>query len=183
MTPWNTHREDWKGCTLCGLCETRTRVVLYRGKLPCHVLFVGEAPGASEDVRGVPFDGPAGRLLDDVVRKALCGSGVKTGFTNLVGCMPPGGGPPESGSIEACSPRLQEIYRMAAPVMLVTVGDLAERWVPTMLNLSRVRAVATIAHPAAILRADVTRRSLMIRQSVNTVRDVWTACLESIQRG
>ena len=58
------HREKWRDCQSCLLNKCRNRVVMARGKLPSPILFIGEAPGESENVVGLPFVGPAGRLLD-----------------------------------------------------------------------------------------------------------------------
>lgn len=68
---WSVFVERWKDCTACGLCEHRQKVVLARGSVPCDILFIGEAPGESEDCLGQPFVGPAGQLLDRIVRLAL----------------------------------------------------------------------------------------------------------------
>lgn len=117
-SPFQVHTARWEGCTACPLCEGRSKVVLARGRLPCDVLFVGEAPGESEDALGVPFIGPAGKLLDRIVSEALdavpvcpvCRSHksvidlagewacrrhpghdlveLRTAFTNLVACVP-----------------------------------------------------------------------------------------------
>ena len=87
MTPYQRHREKWKGCERCSLYRGRRSVVLCRGKLPCDVLFVGEAPGVSEDVLGRPFVGPAGKLLDEIVERALDGQ-YDYAITNLVACIP-----------------------------------------------------------------------------------------------
>ncbi len=65
------HVERWKDCDLCPLAQQRGRICLGRGLVPCDVLFVGEAPGASEDAVGQPFVGPAGDLLDRIERSAL----------------------------------------------------------------------------------------------------------------
>lgn len=72
-TPYQLHVERWGGGCGAGICSTARHVVLARGKVPCDVLFVGEAPGESEDALGSPFVGPAGKLLDRVVAKALDG--------------------------------------------------------------------------------------------------------------
>lgn len=68
---WTEHVARWRDCTACRLCQQRDRIVLARGDVPCDVLFVGEAPGASEDALGLPFVGPAGRLLDSIVDSAI----------------------------------------------------------------------------------------------------------------
>lgn len=71
MTTWLEHVEKWRDCMRCPLSEQRSNIVLARGTVPCDVLFVGEAPGASEDALGQPFVGPAGHLLDQVIERAL----------------------------------------------------------------------------------------------------------------
>jgi len=103
---YKQHREKWNDCEKCELCNQRGSVVLARGKIPCDLLFIGEAPGQSEDVLGVPFVGPAGKLLDSIIDQATLtgraeyspGSGKpvpnenfpRIAFTNLVSCIPKG---------------------------------------------------------------------------------------------
>lgn len=72
-TTFAEHKDKWKDGCGSEFCSTANRVVLYRGDLPCDVLFVGEAPGQSEDTRGIPFDGPAGQVLDRIIRRATKG--------------------------------------------------------------------------------------------------------------
>ena len=76
LTLFQEHQNRWKDCTDCSLHASRIKVVLARGKLPCDILFTGEAPGESENVIGRPFIGPAGKLLDDIVGQATKGLGV-----------------------------------------------------------------------------------------------------------
>lgn len=63
--------DKWGDCNRCHLCETREKIVIARGSVPADVLFIGEAPGEGEDSTGIPFIGPAGRLLDDIITKGL----------------------------------------------------------------------------------------------------------------
>jgi uracil-DNA glycosylase len=70
QTPFQLHVAQWRNCTACPLHIGRKQVVFARGKIPCDILFVGEAPGKSEDMHGQPFYGPAGQLLDDIVENA-----------------------------------------------------------------------------------------------------------------
>lgn len=202
MTPFQKHKLKWINCDRCDLCKTRDKVCLVRGKLPCSVLFVGEAPGPSEDVVGQPFVGPAGHLLDEIIEVSLerCDS-IKTSllriaFTNLVGCLPKSEEtgakfiePPEY-AIDACAPRLVEIVRIAKPRLIVCVGKLAKRHIsgqaqfateeeedfPHWLNGGFMNFVE-ITHPAAILRSDDTARaskSLMIKRCVVTLSDAFS---------
>lgn len=64
-----SHISRWEKCRLCPLCEGRYRSVIYRGRIPCDVLFVGEAPGDSENVQGVPFapKSQSGAILDHII--------------------------------------------------------------------------------------------------------------------
>lgn len=172
---WRHHKDRWKNCQECELCETRKNIVLYRGKLPCDVLFIGEAPGRSEDVLGSPFKGPAGHLLDRTIQQASLDE-YRLGFTNLIGCLPLDPhtnkkvNQPHKDHIKACSPRLQDIYEVAQPAHLVYVGKLSEKWGPKYLH----RTVEDgddfrMVHPAAILRADPVRRTTAQQMNLVTL--------------
>ena len=86
-TRFQLHCGRWAGGCGTRHCAAAQHRVLYRGKVPCHVLFVGEAPGQSEDSVGRPFEGPAGGKLDQIVERALAQAPD-----------PPGGGPWRVGS-------------------------------------------------------------------------------------
>jgi len=198
-TLFQQHVLDWQCCKKCLLCEGRnhattatggeTGVVLFRGdSIPCDVLFVGEAPGDSEDAIGDPFVGPAGKLQDWIVVKAGFRPppvGPTKGFINLVACYPreqkeTGDHRPPPESIKACSPRLREIVALANPKLLVMVGGLAEEWVPRLLTEpgDNLVKVAAIMHPAAILREKIeVKKNDMIRLAVVRLMDA----LEAIQ--
>jgi uracil-DNA glycosylase len=123
MSPFQAHCERWKKGCGAAICKRARQVVFYRGDIPCDVLLIGEAPGASENARGWPFCGPAGILLDRMIAKALDLSGervrrVRIGITNVVGCIPRDEEgvkveQPEVEDVEHCTPRLQEIVRIA----------------------------------------------------------------------
>lgn len=185
-TQWQLHKHKWEACRLCDLCETRKKVCLLRGSIPCDVLFIGEAPGLSEDVMGVPFVGPAGHLINHIVETALPVDRENDGelpqskislavaFTNLVGCIPKGpdnrkSGEPEAWAIEACRPRVVEVIKMCRPRLIVLVGKLAQEHV-TEKMLAGLPSV-TIDHPAYILRADVTQRGLLVQRAVVALSD------------
>jgi uracil-DNA glycosylase len=73
ISPFRQHVENWKNGCGSSICEG-ARKCIARGSVPCDVVFVGEAPGHSEQTLGQPFVGPAGQLLDDIIRKGLVGS-------------------------------------------------------------------------------------------------------------
>jgi uracil-DNA glycosylase len=97
VTPFQLHVNRWGDCQQCELHRVRHKVVLARGRVPCDVLFIGEAPGASEDVLGLPFVGPAGHMLDYIIERSIGEHnelrkekglpGLRVAMTNLVCCM------------------------------------------------------------------------------------------------
>jgi uracil-DNA glycosylase len=187
LSPWKQFVVRWKNCSQCKLCEARKNVVLARGNVPADILFIGEAPGQSEDVLGQPFVGPAGKLLDRQIAEAFgnCpGLDLRLCFTNLVCCIPKDEtnkkvGEPDKGSIEACEQRLIEFVKLCRPKLVVAVGDLADKYLfgaEVASQLSPVPDRAKITHPAAILRAEIVRQSLMNQKVIvileNAFRDL-----------
>ncbi len=171
MTPYQKHKKRWVNCKKCDLHKRRKRVVLARGKIPADILFIGEAPGASEDVLGKPFVGPAGKLLDQIIERSLDGH-WDYALTNLVACIPldENGrkmGEPSEEYIEACRPRLDEFVALCKPKAIIRVGKLADKWTPIVSGCHE----ASILHPAAILRMDLSQRGLAVRRCIVTISD------------
>lgn len=176
MGKYLKHGIKWKNCTKCCLCKGRTKVVLARGKIPCDILFVGEAPGVSEDVIGKPFIGPAGKLLDTMIEQAFTNLDTYC-LTNLIGCIPKDENnskvtEPPKESIQACSPRLVEMYRMCNPSIIICVGALAKKWVPKILKMEGPVKYYDIIHPAALLRMPTERRDYAIQQTIIKLQDI-----------
>jgi len=138
-------------CAKCRLALTRHCVVRGRGAVPATLLFLGEGPGVSEDLLGEAFVGPAGQLLDKMLRDAGL-QGVPVYFTNCVLCRPcdsKGGAnrEPAPDEIAACRTNVLQIVDAVCPQEVILVGDTAKR------HLRRVFAEATcITHPSALLR-------------------------------
>lgn len=193
---YSEHVKNWEACTRCPLHERRRKVCIARGMetepghyrlvLPSQVCFVGEAPGESEDDFGIPFAGPAGHLLNSIVKQALVGrhSVPNCAFTNLVGCIPRDEdhrkikeGPPSS-CVKTCAPKLKEFVRICRPELIVCVGDQAKTAISGQAQFSNRKdnelewldgqflEFIEITHPAAILRANVAQRSWAIRKCV-----------------
>ena len=170
MTLWSRHVDRWKTCTKCSYHSCRQSVVLGKGSFPCDVLFVGDSPGASEDVLGFPFMGPAGKLLDGIILQAWCDLEVEISwaFTNLVACIPSDdgkNGEPSTESVSSCKERLEEFILLCKPKRIVAVGKLAEKHLKDSLTIA-------IVHPAAILRADISQQGLAVKQCVLALRDL-----------
>lgn len=176
VSAWTEHVAQWKNCTACGLCKQRDQICLARGDIPCDILMIGEAPGASEDAIGQTFVGPAGKLLDNddpsrpgIVQGAgLREMGLRLLFSNLVACFPREAKmtdrhEPEHGEIIACRPRLDELIRIAQPQLIVCVGSLASEYVD---HDAGVRCI-DIVHPAAILgHMPVAQKQFAIQKCV-----------------
>lgn len=174
MTPYQRHKQEWGNCQKCELKRRRHRVVLGRGAIPAKVLFIGEAPGVSEDVIGKPFIGPAGKLLDHIIREALPRlRPVTYAITNLVGCIPldeegEKTAEPPKDCIKTCAVRLGGFAGLCCPSLVVYLGKLAAIHGPK--TLGNVRSIKLI-HPAAVLRMDVSQKGLAVQRSIVTLRD------------
>jgi uracil-DNA glycosylase family 4 len=178
LSPFQAHCNKWKAGCGSVQCEG-ARVVLCRGKLPCDILFVGEAPGESERVVGVPFVGPAGKLLDSIIARAVPPV-VRYAMTNLVGCIPreEDGGKatePDDEQVESCKPRLVEFISIASPRMIICVGKLARDWFDQgwkhSIKLPYPIPTVDITHPAAILRMPIAHQGLAIQRCVVVVKN------------
>jgi DNA polymerase len=173
MTPFKTHVAKWQNCQECSLCESRNRIVLGKGKIPCDILFIGEAPGKAEDSLGFPFVGPAGQLLDHILERAGI-SDKRLYFTNLISCIPLDESgqkteEPDPADIEACRPRLEEIIAIANPKLIVCVGSVAgdymDRKIRNPVKIPDGCEMERIVHPAFILRSNVATKGLQIQRT------------------
>jgi uracil-DNA glycosylase len=175
-TKFELHKQRWLDCQECDLCSTRKHVVLLKGSIPSKVLFLGEAPGESEDVLGQPFVGPAGKLLDTIISEATDIPPNKFAYSNLICCIPRDEvgikttSPPKY-AIEACSDRLRECVQLVQPKLVVWVGDEAKKYGPKILaKHSPAFKTVHIVHPGAIIRMPVASQGLAIKRSIVTLR-------------
>jgi DNA polymerase len=156
-------------CVRCPLAEKRTRVVFGVGDPHARVVFIGEGPGKNEDLKGEPFVGAAGQLLNELLAHAgLERSQVY--IANVVKCRPPGNRDPEAVEIETCTPFLREQIRIINPQVLVTLGNFATKYVlKTDVGITRLHGtvqhagrftVLPIFHPAAAIY-DRTKRDAL----------------------
>ena len=112
------------GCPLCKLARTRKNAVPGEGQLAAKILFIGEAPGRSEDEKGRPFVGAAGKILDDMLAKA----GIERSqvfITNVVKCRPPNNRVPEDDEVAACRPYLERQLALIRPRIICILGRTA----------------------------------------------------------
>jgi len=111
-----------KACTKCSLWRNRKNAVPGEGNPNAEVMFIGEAPGYWEDIKGRPFVGAAGKFLDSLLAEAgLLRGQVFIG--NVLKCRPPGNREPAPAEIEACTPFLDRQIRAIQPKLIVTLGN------------------------------------------------------------
>jgi len=153
-----------RSCKLCKLSISRINAVPGEGNPKALVLFIGEAPGATEDKMGRPFVGSAGKLLDDLLKSIGLDRG-KVYVTNLVKCRPPNNRDPEPDEISSCSPYLEAQIAIINPKIIVTLGKHSTIYMLNKLNInvtsiSKVRGkfykwnnilIFPTYHPAAAL--------------------------------
>ena len=119
-----TLKNECLSCQKCALAETRHNVVFGVGAQDAEVLFIGEGPGEQEDLRGEPFVGRAGKLLDDML-EMIDLDRSKIYIANMVKCRPPQNRDPLRMETEACLPWLREQTRLIAPKIIVCLGRIA----------------------------------------------------------
>jgi uracil-DNA glycosylase len=112
------------GCPKCKLSRTRKNAVPGEGQLSAKVMFVGEAPGRSEDEKGRPFVGAAGKILDEMLTKAGI-SRSQVFITNIVKCRPPNNRVPEEDEVQACTPYLDRQVALIRPRIICILGRTA----------------------------------------------------------
>lgn len=163
---WNELEALCKSCTRCGLCERRHNVVFGVGNRRTDVLFVGEGPGEQEDLKGVPFVGPAGQLLDDML-SIIDLDRHNCYIANIVKCRPPQNRDPLETEQEACIGYLHQQIALIQPKIIVCLGRIAAKaLIREDFRITREHGTWTqkdgvwltaIYHPSALLR-DVSKR-------------------------
>lgn len=111
-------------CTKCRLAKTRTQVVWGSGNPNADLMFIGEAPGRDEDLKGEPFVGRAGQLLTDIIR-AMKLSRDDVYIANVIKCRPPENRNPEPDELEMCRPYIRTQVELIKPRVIVTLGKFA----------------------------------------------------------
>ena len=155
-------REDIGDCTRCRLHKQgRKQIVFGVGNPTADLMFIGEAPGADEDLQGEPFVGRAGQLLNNMI-KAMGLEREQVYIANIIKCRPPGNRTPERDECETCSPFLMRQIEVIKPKAIVALGAVAAK---TLLAINapmsdlrgrwydfRGTKLAVTYHPAFLLR-------------------------------
>ncbi|MDR2568722.1 MAG: uracil-DNA glycosylase [Oscillospiraceae bacterium] len=125
MLSWEELETACNNCTKCELHKTRTNVVLGVGNRMSELLFVGEGPGESEDLKGEPFVGRAGKLLDDMLKIIGLSRENNIYIANIVKCRPPGNRDPQNTERETCINWLHAQFALIKPKIVVCLGRIA----------------------------------------------------------
>jgi uracil-DNA glycosylase family 4 len=155
----------------CGLRATARRLVFADGNPRARLMLVGEAPGKEEDLEGLPFVGPSGKLLDRML--AAIGLDRKSAYiANIIPWRPPGNRDPSTHETQICLPFIRRQIELVNPDVLVCLGKPSTaallgvtdgirktrgRWMSYQTGAREIRAMATF-HPAYLLRTPIEKR-------------------------
>ena len=166
MLNWEELEQQCMSCTLCGLCNTRNHVVFGVGPRNADVMFIGDGPGEHEDIKGEPFVGAAGKLLDDML-SIIDLSRRNCYIANIVKCRPPNNRDPQEIEQDACIGYLRNQVALIQPKIIVCLGRVAaKRLISPDYRITREHGtwvnrngiwMTSIYHPSALLR-DLTKR-------------------------
>ena len=164
---WKELQTECMNCTRCGLCQTRHHVVFGVGNPGSDVMLIGEGPGEQEDLRGEPFVGPAGLLLDDMLSIIDLDRKTNCYIANIVKCRPPHNRDPLETEQEACIGYLRSQIALVNPKIIVCLGRIAaKQLIDRDFRITRQHGqwiqkdgiwMTAIYHPSALLR-DVSKR-------------------------
>ncbi|MFH0701562.1 MAG: uracil-DNA glycosylase [Candidatus Woesearchaeota archaeon] len=157
-------KQQYSRCCKCpALCQSRTQVVFGSGNEKSKILFIGEAPGGTEDKQGIPFCGMSGKILSELL--AHIGVSREDVFiTNTILCRPQDNRNPAKEEVQNCRERLDKLIEIMQPKVIVTIGNFATERIldktgittlrgkifPTIINNKEIKVVPVI-HPAGYL--------------------------------
>jgi uracil-DNA glycosylase len=163
-------RNEIGDCTRCRLhSQGRTQIVFGVGNPQADLMFVGEAPGADEDVQGIPFGGRAGQLLTKII-EAIGLTRDDVYIANVIKCRPPGNRNPEQDEVNTCEPFLYRQIDIIKPKVIVALGTFAAKALLQSTDpISRLRGrtydyrgakLIPTFHPAYLLRNPSSKREV-----------------------
>ena len=156
-------------CALCDeLAASRTQTVFGSGNPCAELTFVGEGPGAEEDLRGEPFVGRSGKLLTDMIEKGMGIPRSSVYICNIVRCRPPANRNPTESEARACRPFLEATLDVVQPRFICCLGSIAaNNLLGTSVPIGRLRGevheyrgaqVVCTYHPAYLLRNPAAKK-------------------------
>ncbi len=175
-------RNQVVSCIICDLCKTRNNSVPGKGNHNSEIIFVGEAPGRSEDKIGEPFVGVAGKKLSDALEYAGI-SRESVYITNVVKCRPPNNRVPSHAEKESCRNYLKSEIALIKPKVICIMGNTAYQSILGGKNITKERGKFVkkdsklyflTVHPAAIIYNQKLMDSLKndIKKLVNEIKSL-----------
>ena len=159
---WEQLKNDCMNCQKCQLAATRTKLVFGVGNENARVLFIGEGPGANEDLQGEPFVGRGGQLLDKFLAAVDLDRKKNIYIANMVKCRPPQNRDPSPEEQNECIGWLREQTRLLRPKIIVCLGRIsATRLISPDFKVTKQHGqffdkngtlMMGTFHPAALLR-------------------------------
>ena len=163
-------RHEAMGCERCELHQGRNTVVFGTGDENADLMFVGEAPGADEDMQGVPFVGRAGQLLTRII-EAMDLKREDVYIANVIKCRPPGNRNPKPIEIETCEPFLLKQIELIKPKVICALGTFAaQTLLRTNQNISSLRGRFHDYHSCKLM---ATYHPAYLLRNPHGKRDVW----------
>lgn len=166
MLNWEELEQRCSQCLRCQLCQTRNNVVFGVGPKNADIMFIGEGPGEQEDLKGEPFVGSAGKLLDDMLSIIDLGR-HNCYIANIVKCRPPGNRDPKDEEQDACIDYLRNQVALIQPKIIICLGRVAaKRIIDPDFRITREHGtwycksgiwMTALYHPSALLR-DLSKR-------------------------
>ncbi len=164
---WDSLHARIAACDQCGLCRRIHNKVPGQGDGNADLMFIGEGPGADEDLQGLAFVGAAGQLLTKMIA-AIGYTREQVYICNVVKCRPPQNRTPLPEEAAACMPFLRAQFSLVRPKVIVLLGATAARAVlGDHIRITRDRGVwvekkgvwfMPTYHPAALLRDESKKR-------------------------
>ncbi|MBN1636091.1 MAG: uracil-DNA glycosylase [Deltaproteobacteria bacterium] len=166
-----TIRAKLGDCKRCALGQTRKNIVFGEGSANAGVMFIGEAPGATEDASGKPFVGPAGRLLTNIIQNGMGLSRQDVYIANILKCRPPGNRDPLPGEVEQCIGFLEAQIKVIQPRLIIALGRVAaQNLLGTKDPLNRIRGIFQDYRGIVLMP---TYHPSYLLQNPAKKRDVW----------
>ncbi|MFN3235193.1 MAG: uracil-DNA glycosylase family protein [Gammaproteobacteria bacterium] len=166
---WAELEDKVKGCVACGLDKTRKNTVFGVGNRQAEIMFVGEAPGQQEDLKGEPFVGRAGQLLNAMLQ-AIDVKREDVFISNILKCRPPNNRDPLPDEVKHCTDFLVRQIDLIQPKIICALGRVAGQYLlDTQLPLGKLRnrvhqyrktrtPLVVMYHPAYLLRTPSAKR-------------------------
>ena len=181
LVDWESLQSRVAACTACMLHRSRTQTVFGVGDRNADWMVIGEAPGEQEDLRGEPFVGPAGLLLNEMLR-AIGLAREKVYIANILKCRPPRNRDPQADEVAACENFLKQQVALLKPRLILAVGRIAaQNLLKTTTPIGKLRGqvhryegipLVVTYHPAYLLRSPSEKRRAWedLRLALHTFR-------------